>query len=74
MDLEEKFVKSDGKRFDTSVFYMITDCLQYPETDNGQNKFYNVLNKLSLADLIVRVTQVSILVKTLKSIQRNKRR
>lgn len=74
MDLEEKFLKSHGKRFDTHVFYMITDVLQYPETSKGQQKFYNVLNNLSLEALITRVTQVSMLVKALKSIQRNKQR
>lgn len=74
MDLEDKFVESHRKRFDTDVFYMITDVLQYPETYNGQEKFYNVLNNLSLEDLITRVSQVSMLVKTLKSIQRNKQR
>ncbi len=73
LDLDKKIHNERGNGFLPKEFEYVTTVLQYPKTENGQLKFFNVLNNLSSEDLIERARSVSRLVACLKSIEKNKR-
>lgn len=74
MDIDEKIRNERGHGLLQEEFDSLTTALQYPKTDNGQLKFFKVLENLPSEQLVKRVTQVSALVGVLKSIERNKRK
>lgn len=73
MDLDEKVRANRGTGLKKDEFDRATRIFQYPQTANGQKKFFNSLNNLSTEQLIERIIQVSRLVDLLSRIQKNKR-
>lgn len=73
MDLDEKLDKEYGFGLNVKDYQNVVDCLLYPQTRQGQKKFYDIFNKLSAIELIEKSKKVSRLVHALGSIKRNKR-
>jgi hypothetical protein len=74
LDIDEKFREEYGTALSQETFRGITTTLQYPQTENGQNKYYAVLNKLTPEELSAKVKKTSLLINALKNLERNRRR
>ena len=73
LDLDEKVRKDRGTGLNEGQFSRLARILDYPQTVNGQKKFFICLNNLSTEDLFERIRQVSTLLDLLVNIQKNKR-
>lgn len=73
IDLDEKVRLGRGSAFTQDEFDRVTKIFQYPQTQNGQKKFFDVLNKLSTENLLIRIRQTSNLINALNCLQKNKR-
>jgi hypothetical protein len=74
LDIDEKFRKEYGTALSQETFSGVTTTLQYAQTENGQNKYYAVLDKLTPEELSAKVKKTSLLINALKNLERNRRR
>lgn len=74
LDIDDKFRKEYGTALSENTFNGITTTLQYAQTENGQNKYYAVLDKLTPEELSEKVKKTSLLINALKNLERNRRR
>lgn len=72
LDIDDNLKKTYGVDIHYSIFNNLTEVLMYPQTSTGQKKYFKFLITLSPTDLEERLSKLVILMRALKSIEKNK--